>query len=219
MNRRDFGKTLGVIGVGAGFPGAILCQPTHRQSNVEVLLHSPNTRYEILRTYDTKEEAEALVKALMPRLFSITLAVSPFDVYTRQSEPLQSGYRRAVRAIYKPGHIVNTVFEIIDKRNEEVIIDAGFDGVPIFDVGRAWAIIENIRVGGKPVQMQDKGLPVYLIQPFARGENNITYVDLEGKEIYVCPRCKVGDHSMHDTSAYKLGCQGGEKICHCWEKV
>ena len=42
-----------------------------------------------------------------------------------------------------------------------------FAGCKIFDCGRAWAIIENLRVNGKPVQMHEHNrLPLYLIQPF-----------------------------------------------------
>jgi hypothetical protein len=33
----------------------------------------------------------------------------------------------------------------------------------------------------------------------------------------ICPQCLYGDHSLHDISAYKLGCQyqDSEKPCEC----
>jgi hypothetical protein len=34
---------------------------------------------------------------------------------------------------------------------------------------------------------------------------------------YVCDSCLRGDHSFHDTSAYRLGCQNGDQVCNCPE--
>ena len=183
MNRRNFVKGSSMlVSLSAGtliseLPGLVLIQLPVK---VEVLKHMPNTRYETLRTYSTRKEAEDLVKALQPRLVSATCVVDPEE---SRIVALRSGYRDAVRSIYKANEIIQTVYEIIDTRSKEIVIPWHYDeGTFIFDCGRAWSIIENIRVDGEPVQMPGHLSP-YLMQPFDRGTPNIRYIDRQGNEI------------------------------------
>jgi hypothetical protein len=90
-----------------------------------------------------------------------------------------------VRAIYKGNTTVNTVYDIIDTRTEEVVISYNFDDVGMFDCGRAWAVIENIRVDGQPIQMHKSGrILLVFMQPFKVDRHNTAhYVDLHGKDL------------------------------------
>jgi len=187
MNRRDFTKrsiTFGAIFAAPyGLAAAVKDPYDIITSKVEVLRHSPNTRYETLRTYSSHEEAVELVKNLTPRLISATIAIDLEG--QKKITTVDSGYRKAIRAIYKANRIVNTVFDIIDSRTEEVVIPYNFDEVGMFDAGRAWAVIENIRVDGLPVQMHKTGkIPWVFMQPFKLASHNtVHYVDLQGKEL------------------------------------
>lgn len=168
MNRRDFVKQSTVLGL-------LPIVSVSAAVKLEVLMHSPDaTRYETLRIFKSREEAEALVKALRPRLVSATMIVSRTNV--------RSGSRRAVRVqLYKANDIVKTLYEIVDSRTNEVIIDTGFDACPMFDCGRAWSIIENVRVDGIPVTMNQPGkLPFFITQPVITAGVRVSYMDTDG---------------------------------------
>ena len=182
MNRRNFTKAVTVLGLGPSISFAkTLGKP--QTSKVEILKHSPNTHYETLREYATEEGAIELVRHLLPRLYSATVCKRNTD--EEYVGTLRSGYRQAVRGVFKHGDVTHTVFEIIDTRTREVVISPTYDdGWYIFDAGRAWAIIENIRVNGKPVQLETENkLPRLLTQPFnvGQGTADIKYVDEYGK--------------------------------------
>lgn len=182
MDRRNFALGLGIaasLSV-AGYSKSLTISKT---SKVEVLKHFPVTRYETLCEFSTKEEAEEFVRHLYPRLASVKVARDPVKLGL-----IKTGYRDAVRVIYADGTIISTLFEIIDRRTGNIVIDAGFDNAPIFDCGRAWAIIENIRIDDLPVQMGKtfgSSISPYLLQPFDRGKDNVIYVDLEGNPLEI----------------------------------
>jgi hypothetical protein len=169
---------------------------------VEVLKHSPNTRYEVLRSFQSEEEAVSFVKALRPRIASITLAVGDLQA---PEQYLTSGWRNAIRGFYRHNQIVSCFYEIIDTRTEEIVIPLDDTEFLLFDCGRAWAVIENIRVNGKPIQMHEtEKIPLVMIQPLLVGKDNIHYVDLEGKPLTY----EQGKSARHDERRSNQGSEG-----------
>lgn len=149
-------------------------------ATVHVLRHNPNTHYEILRVFDTEEEAIDLVRNLYPRIFQVTLR------HSDNSGVVSSGYREAARFYQKNSDIISLIMEIIDKRTGEVIVPWDFDWRPIiwpmYSVERAWSVIENIRVNNEPVDLMVDGkygnsrIHPLITMPFDKGKDNIHYI-------------------------------------------
>jgi len=182
MNRRD------MIVAGLSLLPSISgrTQTTESSSNVSVvsaLMHYPNTRYVPLRMFPKSDGGEegaiAFVKALRPKLYQAEVQVNFED--RGLGDVIASGYRGAIRSAFKY-EVANTIYNIVDERDGKVIIGPEWDGYCLFNCERAWAVIENIRVNDKPVQMHEPNkIPLILTQPFIAKGCRVIYRDKDGK--------------------------------------
>jgi hypothetical protein len=135
-----------------------------------ISLEPGESYYKIRKTFPTKGMGIEFVKKLYPEL--IYAQIRSGD---KQSDSIKSGYRGAIRVMFRD-EIIQTDYEIVhDDTKEHVLIS----DMPLWDIGRAWACLENIRVNGKPVSRPAVGsshLPEYLLQPFRKGNPEIEYI-------------------------------------------
>jgi hypothetical protein len=176
-----------------------LDNPLMRVAEVTVLKHNPDTRYTHYKIFATKQEAIEFVQNLMPRIDYVMICRRLPDSLAHSSK-VRSGYRGAVRSGYTDGEIITTYYSIVDKRDGSVIFGA-YDGMPIWSADRAWAIIENMRVNGKPVDVRSAGsaLPSYITMPIIakwHKDQTIEVVDENGHLIEVNGKPVIADEGM-----------------------
>lgn len=176
--RKILGFLAAIPMIGAGVTRASAAE---EKGIVETLEHTPYTHYKTRFEFPTEKEAIDFVRSLIPELTYVELQDNNYD------EPyIRAGNRGAIRAAY-PMPIHRTEWKIVSRKTEpygfgvqrETTQDIQISDTTLWDIARAWACLENIRVNGKPVDRarnivvqgrSGRSLSEYMTQPFLKGD-------------------------------------------------
>jgi len=138
-----------------------------KRVSVTTLEHDEKSSYYKERwTFDTEEEALEFVRSLIPNLFRV-------DLHKGTVDEVRTGYLEAAR--YMVNDPVKYYWNIVDRRTG---LPHWVSDFPLWDFNRAWAVLENIRVDGKPVSRSEGEYAIceYISQPIIVKNAEIIYV-------------------------------------------